>query len=148
VTVHENHKKRGRPTVNDKAMTAAERQRRHRTKLKDMLPKEGEQRFRLELYRFIESYSFPSAHAVKLGEIVQSLDALSTAYRCDAFEKGKGRQENDGWMWDYYFQMLKDEECDYFQSWEVEKEDPRYFRGLVMDKEETEYLDQRYNPWG
>jgi len=94
VTNDTNHKK-GRPLISDKPMTAAERQQRHRDRLKrSFAALTLEQQFRLELVRFIERFAIFHPD-MQLGPIYDALEKCGIALLLDAWRLVKQKHQDE-----------------------------------------------------
>lgn len=96
--------KRGRKAIGDRAMTAAERQQRRRDRHKARLPPPGsEDRFRLELYWWLEQQTSFLFQQLTAQQVSRALEQLATAWRMDEWAIGQGKQDpaESTWIEDY-----------------------------------------------
>jgi hypothetical protein len=90
--------RRGPKPIGNRAMTPAERVRRHRAGIKArLLPKGSVERFRMELWRWVnhQAWSYPKLDA---GLVVQALQQLALAIQMDAYFYSKGDKHRCSWQ--------------------------------------------------
>jgi hypothetical protein len=113
---------RGPKPIGDRAMTPAERTRRHRARIKArLLPRGSRERFRVELWRWV-NHQARSYSKLDIGLVVQALEQLALAIQTDAYFYSNGDKHRCSWQARY----LRSEDF-WFE------EDPKKPMGVNLD---------------